>query len=335
MPKRIGRYTLALSNRPCILASATAVGKKEAEGPRGALFDKVYEDGKCAKDAWEEAESELQRAALAEALRKAGLEPSALDMLFAGDLLNQCLSSAVHASNLLLPYIGLYGACSTMAESLALASCFVEGGLASRCAALTSSHFCASERQFRFPLEYGSQRPASAQWTATASGAAIVGRGEGPCVSAVTFGKIVDFGVKDANNMGGAMAPAAADTLATFFQDTGSRPADFDLVLTGDLGAVGSELLHTLMEERGFPLGTVHDDCGLRLYDRKAQEVEAGGSGCGCSAAIVCGEIIPMLRERKLRRVLFAATGALMSLTSAQQRMSIPGIAHAVLLESE
>ena len=260
-----------------------------------------------------------------------------MDYILAGDLLNQCISSTFGLRSLGIPFLGQYGACSTMAQTLGLASLFVETGIARRAVAVTSSHFCSAERQFRFPLEYGGQRTPTAQWTATAAGSVVVGahgRGEVK-INAVTFGRIADLGIKDANNMGAAMAPAAAQTLHDYLTDTGASPSDYDLILTGDLGAVGCELMDEILEKDGIDIREIHNDCGLMIYERQAQDVHAGGSGCGCSAAVLCSIILRQLSSGELKKVLFIGTGALMSTTSSQQGESIPGIAHLVFLESQ
>ena len=257
-------------------------------------------------------------------------------MLFAGDLLNQCIGSSFGLRELNIPFVGLYGACSTMAESLALASLFADNRLADHAMAVTSSHFASAERQFRFPLEYGGVRTPTAQWTVTGSGAAVVSAdGEGPYVRGVTLGRIQDMGINDINNMGAAMAPAAASTIKQYLMDTGTRPQDYDGIYTGDLGMVGSELLLQLLSREDVNLEGVHQDCGLLIFDRERQDVHAGGSGCGCSGSVLCGHILPRLREGSLKNVLFIATGALMSPTSMQQGETIPSIAHLVHLSRE
>ena len=265
---------------------------------------------------------------------KAMLPPSSLDYVLAGDLLNQCVSSAFAMKDSALPYFGLYGACSTMAEGLSLAAMLLDGGFANRCCALTGSHFCSAERQYRFPLEYGGQRTPTSQWTVTGAGAVLLGStGRGVRITHITTGRIVDAGVADATHMGGAMAPAALDTLATHFEDTGRCPEDYDAIFTGDLGALGHDLLEDLFHKQGIELGPRYMDCGVLIYDRAAQDVGAGGSGCGCCASVLCAQILPGLEKGLWKRVLFAATGALMSPTSSQQGASIPGICHAVALE--
>ena len=335
MPERKGQFTVTLSSRPTILGYAAVAGKKEGEGPLGRYFDYIFEDTTLGEKTWEKAESALQREAFTRALDKAGLSPSQVNYLFAGDLLNQSIASTFGLREYNVPLFGQFGACSTMAQTLAMSSIFVDSGAADLCCAVTSSHFCTAERQFRFPLEYGGQRTPTSQWTATASGAAVVGMGGGKVhVEAVCGGRITDLGVNDANNMGAAMAPAAADTIYNFLTDTNTRPEDYDLILTGDLSAVGSELLQELLQRKGIDLGTRHADCGLMMYDRHTQDVHAGGSGCGCSAAIVCSYLLSKMERGALHNVLFIGTGALMSTTSSQQGESIPGIAHLVQLVS-
>ena len=335
MPERKGQFTVTLSSRPTILGYAAVAGKKEGEGPLGRYFDYIFEDTTLGEKTWEKAESALQREAFTRALDKAGLSPSQVNYLFAGDLLNQSIASTFGLREYNVPLFGQFGACSTMAQTLAMSSIFVDSGAADLCCAVTSSHFCTAERQFRFPLEYGGQRTPTSQWTATASGAAVVGMGGGKVhVEAVCGGRITDLGVNDANNMGAAMAPAAADTIYNFLTDTNTRPEDYDLILTGDLSAVGSELLQELLQRKGIDLGTRHADCGLMMYDRHTQDVHAGGSGCGCSAAIVCSYLLSKMERGELHNVLFIGTGALMSTTSSQQGESIPGICHAVAIEN-
>lgn len=328
--------TVILNNSPSIVSYGTAVGRMEGEGPLGSCFDYVSEDSTFGENTWEKAESRLQQHALEQALTKGGISEGELSFIFAGDLLNQCTSSAYSIRDIGAHFIGLYGACSTMAESLAVASVFMDNGVGQYNAALTSSHFCSAERQFRFPETYGGQRTPTAQWTATASGCAVVGKSEKPpYVRAVTFGKVVDMGIKDANNMGAAMAPAAYDTIKLHLKNTCTTLDHYDLILTGDLGFVGSELLKDLFLQDGITLGDNYNDCGLMLFDRDKQDVHAGGSGCGCSASVLCGHVLERVRKGELKNVLFAATGALMSTTLVQQGESIPGISHAVHISSE
>ena len=325
--------TLILEKSPGVISYGAVGSKKESEGPLAEGFDRLFPDSTLGEQTWEKAECRLQKEAIRIALEKGGVEPEQLDCLFAGDLLNQCSSSIYGLREVGAPFVGLFGACSTMAESLAMAALFLEGGFGERAAAITSSHFCSAERQFRFPLEYGGQRTPTSQWTVTGSGAVILGRPGGKVrVRGVTIGRIRDMGVTDANNMGAAMAPAAADTLERFFRDTGMSPKEFDLIATGDLGKVGSDLLLEVLEKDGWSLSGRHNDCGLMIYDRERQQVEAGGSGCGCSASVLCAHILPAMERGELGNVLFAATGALMSTTAVQQGESIPGIAHLVWL---
>ena len=339
MPTRIGRYTIQLQTNPSVLGFAAVVGQKDREGPYGKYYDQCHTDTTLGEASWEKAESRLQNEAVHLALNKAGLKSSDIDCIFAGDLLNQCISSTFGLRSLNIPFLGQYGACSTMAQTLAIASLFVESGAAVRAAAVTSSHFCSAERQFRYPLEYGGQRTPTAQWTATAAGSIILGaRSAYPSavvgMQAITFGRIMDYGMKDVANMGAAMAPAAANTLTDYFNDTGTNPQDYDLILTGDLGLVGSDLLDDLMKREGRDIRPVHNDCGLMIYDREKQDAHAGGSGCGCSAAILCSAILQQMSTGQLHKVLFLGTGALMSPTSSQQGESIPGVAPLVYLKS-
>ncbi|MCI8442121.1 MAG: stage V sporulation protein AD [Provencibacterium sp.] len=335
MPQRIGKYTTRLDSSPSVLGFAAIASKKEGEGPLAPYFDVICDDTAFGEQTWEKAESRMQKDAVNKALEKAGLSCAGIDYIFAGDLLNQCISSTYGLRDLGIPFFGLFGACSTMAESLCLSAMLVEGGLANTAAAVTSSHFCSAERQFRFPLEYGGQRTPTSQWTVTGAGAAIIGRKSvPPYLRALCIGTIEDMGVKDMNNMGAAMAPAAAATISRFFEDTCTGPDNYDLILTGDLGQVGSALLCELLCGKGYTLGEKHNDCGLMIYDRKKQDVHAGGSGCGCSASVLCSYVLPSIREGKLQDVLFIATGALMSPTSVQQGESIPGIAHLVHLSA-
>ncbi len=336
MSRYIKDGTVILETPPSILSYGSAVGRMEGEGPLGSCFDHVSEDSTFGENTWEKSESRLQQHALEQALMKGSFSESDISFIFAGDLLAQCTASAYSMRDKEIPFIGLYGACSTMAEALSAAAIFADNGIGRLTAALTSSHFCAAERQFRFPETYGGQRPPTSQWTATASGCAIIGKGDTPpYIRAVTVGKVNDMGIKDANNMGAAMAPAAYETIKTHLEVTGKKPEDFDLILTGDLGAVGSELLKDLFLQDGVTLGERHNDCGLLMFDSEKQDVHAGGSGCGCSASVLCGHILDRVKKGELKNVLFTATGALMSTTLVQQGESIPGIAHAVHISCE
>ena len=334
--KRLGRQTVALSNPPVIIASANVGGKMEGQGPLAQWFDEWSDDSFFGEKTWEKAESAMQKKALRRALQRSGLKPEQLDYVFAGDLLNQCIGSSFGLREFGVPFYGLYGACSTMGESLALASMMIDGGFAQYCAAMTSSHFCTAERQYRMPVPYGSQRTPTAQWTATAAGCSILSnKGDGPRITLVTCGKIVDKGIKDANNMGAAMAPAAYDTLRAFFTETDTAPEDYDRIITGDLGELGHSIVRDFFARDGVDFGDAFTDCGLLLYDRQRQDMHAGGSGCGCSASVFNGYILDQLRRGVWKRIVFAPTGALLSPTSSFQGESVPGICHAVCVCAE
>lgn len=334
--KKAGKRTLFFEQKPRILSAGSVVGKKEHEGPLSKEFDSYTADSFFGEKTFEKAESKLQKTAMETALQKAGLSPRDIDTVFAGDLLNQCIGSSFGLREFGIPFVGLYGACSTMALSAGLAALFVESGAANRAMAVTSSHFCSAERQYRFPLNYGCQRTPSSQWTVTGAGALIVANGTtGPYIRSVTFGEITDLGVKDMSNMGAAMAPAAASTLLHFLEDTGTKPEEFDLIVTGDLGEIGTKAFYRLLEGEKIDIRCRHSDCGLMIFDREKQDVHAGGSGCGCSAAVLCSYFWHRLLEKKLRNILFMATGALMSPTSSYQGESIPAIAHLINLKMD
>lgn len=327
--KRIGKRTIIFENKPRIISYGSVVGKKEHEGPLSNEFDSYTTDSFFGEKSFEKAESRLQKTAVQTALDKAGLTPDDIDNIFAGDLLNQCIGSSFGLRSFGIPFIGLYGACSTMALSAGLAAVFIDSGAAKKTISVTSSHFCSAERQYRFPLNYGSQRTPTAQWTVTGSGALILGKDGGDIyISSVTFGEIEDLNIKDANNMGAAMAPAAAGTLLNFFKDTETKPDDYDIIFTGDLGYVGTNLLYELLEREGIDIRCRHSDCGTMIFDREKQDVHAGGSGCGCSASVLCSYIMHRLEKGDFGNILFMSTGALMSPTSSFQGESIPGIAH-------
>lgn len=335
MSQKAGRSTLLLDTLPSVAAYAAVAGKKEGDGPLARCFDAIYDDTKMGEETWEKAESRMLKETVSRALQKGQLSAGEIDFIFAGDLLNQCIGSHYGLRDLSIPFYGLYGACSTMAEGLSFAALFVDNGLAGHAMAATSSHFCSAERQFRLPLEYGGQRPPTSQWTATAAGALVVGKHhQPPYVKAVCAGTITDLGIKDINNMGAAMAPAAAETILTYLRDSHTSPQDYDLILTGDLGMIGSTLLADLLRREGIEIDGVHNDCGKLLYDLETQDVHAGASGAGCSASVLCSWLLPRMREGALQNVLFLATGALMSTTSFQQGESIPAIAHLVHLSS-
>ena len=333
--KTVGAQTRRLRTCPSVLSFAAVGGRFEGKGPLREYFDELSEDHFFGEKTWEKGESTMQRHALSRALEKGGLKVSDLDLIFAGDLLNQCVGSSFALRESRIPFYGLYGACSTMGESLSLAALMLDGRYASCAAALTSSHFCTAERQYRMPVPYGSQRTPTAQWTATAAGCCILSNeGKGPAVTHAAIGRIVDRGITDANNMGAAMAPAAYDTLRALFSDTRTSPADYDLIVTGDLGRLGHEVVADLFARDGVDMTKNYKDCGLLLYDLERQDMLMGGSGCGCSAAVLNGYLLRGMREGKWNRIVFAPTGALLSPTSAMQGESIPGVCHAVILEN-
>ncbi len=335
MNKRLGKQTVKISHPVSILSSANIVGKKEGEGPLSQYFDVIMEDAAWGESSWEKTESKMQNEAVSHAIQKANLTPDDIDYILAGDLLNQCISSSFALRDLSIPFFGVYGACSTMAETISLGSMLIDGGFAEKISAVTSSHFCTAERQYRQPLEYGGQRTPTAQWTVTGSGSVVLSKdGEGPYVTHITTGKIIDMGIKDANNMGAAMAPAAADTLKAHFTDTGFKPNDYDMILTGDLGTLGKEILIDLMMHEGIDLRDNYDDCGCLIFDADTQDTHAGGSGCGCGAVTLTGFVLKLMNEKKINNVLFMATGALLSPTSTQQGESIPSVAHAVSISN-
>ncbi len=328
-----GRQSFCLENPPVITAWASVAGKKESEGPLAHTFDIKCRDPYFGQKTWEQGEKHMQQQALRKLMEKAGLQTQDLDIVFSGDLLNQCIGSSFSLRNTGIPHLGLYGACSTMAEGLLMASMAVGGGFADQAVALTSSHFASSERQYRFPLGYGGQRTPTAQWTVTGSGAALVSSsGKGPRITACTIGTVTDLGIKDANNMGAAMAPAALAAIKAHFADLNTSPNDFDLIITGDLGQLGKELLLELAKRDGLSLGGKLADCGCMVFDNTTQDVHSGGSGCGCSAITLCGELLGKLQSGKLKKILFCGTGALLSPTSTQQGLPIPGVCHAVCI---
>lgn len=333
---RKGRYVLEFENPPAITCWASVGGRTESEGPLGDRFDMVIEDDRFGMDTWESAESKLHSTSIGLLLNKAGLADRDIDCIYAGDLLNQCASSGFGIRDFDIPMCGMYGACSTSVLTMITAAVGVSSGYMRRAIASTSSHFCAAEKQFRLPLEYGGQRPQTSQRTVTGAGSALIepySGGAYPVIRSAIYGRIADKGVTDANNMGAAMAPAAAQTIADFLGDTGTSPGDYDLILTGDLGRVGSELLAELAEKQyGVDLSGVHRDTGLMMYFTDEQDVHSGGSGCGCCAAVLCSKIFEDIAAGRLGRVLVVATGALLSTVSPLQGESIPGIAHGVLI---
>lgn len=327
----IGKNSFKLTKPPTLVAWASVAGKKESEGPLGHCFDKTTQDTYWGEKSWEQAESRMQQIALGILAQKAHMDKQQFDLVLSGDLLNQCIGSAFTVRKTGIPHLGLYGACSTMAESLLIGSMIVGGGFKKNVVAMTSSHFASSERQYRFPLGYGGQRPPTSQWTVTGAGAVLLGsEGLGPKITACTIGTVTDMGISDANNMGCAMAPAAFDTIKTHLEDLSVDPDYYDLIITGDLGQLGKEALQALALRDGLTIGGRLVDCGTEVYDNTKQDVHAGGSGCGCSAITLCGYYLDKLRAGKLKRVLFCGTGALLSPTSTQQKLPIPGICHAV-----
>lgn len=332
--KRRGTQTIELKNPPKIISAFSIVGSKEGQGPLKQFFDKILDDDSCGKDSYEKAEREMMFTAIKEAIKDACLEETDINYLFSGDLLNQIISSSFAAREFSIPFFGLYGACSTMSESLSLAALMIDGGFAEYVVAATSSHFSSAERQFRFPLKYGSQRSQTAQWTVTGSGAMVLGKsGDFPEIRYVTTGLVKDYGFKDFNNMGAAMAPAAVDTIYKHFKDTGRTPRDYDMIATGDLGAVGKEITEKLLLEYGYDIRGNYIDCGDIIFNKEEQHTASGGSGCGCSAVVSAGYLYKSLMKKEIKRVLLVSTGALMSTTSSLQGDSIPGIAHAVSIE--
>ena len=327
---------LKFKKKISIVASGTVAGKLESEGPLGEIFDHIDKTDRFGADTWEKSESEMQRLAVGTAIKKAGYTPAEIDVLYAGDLLNQCVGSSFGLVEYNIPFFGIYGACSTLGEGMLLASIMLESGGARVCASSCSSHNCSAERQFRFPLEYGGQRPPTAQWTVTGAAAHVMARDrEGLArITGALVGIAVDGGIADANNMGAAMAPAAADTLLRYFAESREKPEDYDLILTGDLAYEGSELLRTLTKNRGLDISKRHNDCGMIIYDRRTQDVHSGGSGCGCSGIVFGAHILPRLADGRLGRILLMPTGALMNPASIQQGQSILGIAHLLRIES-
>lgn len=338
--KKIGKQTVRLSEGVRIMATASTVGKKEGEGPLGKYFDKVIEDSMFGEKSWELAESRFIRENMELVVQKAGLKMKDIDYLLCGDLLNQCTASTFGTMGFELPFFGLYGACSTMGESMSLGAMLIDGGFANHTLVGASSHFCGAEKQFRAPLELGNQRPPTSSWTVTGDGAAVLGKkGKFPCITEITTGKVRDMGITDANNMGAAMAPAAVDVLLNHFQDTGRTPQDYDVIATGDLGEIGRTLVMELMEKEGYHLSPIEEeggqftDCGIEIFDKETQDTHSGGSGCACSAVTFSAYFYPKLMAGEVKRMLFIPTGALLSTTSSQQGQNIPGIAHGVVIE--
>ena len=331
--RKRGKQSFELENQPVILSWASIAGKKESEGPLGAHYDITQIDSYFGKSTWEQAEIYMQELALKTIATKAKMRTDQFNVIFSGDLLNQCIGSSYALRNFKIPHFGLYGACSTMAESLLMSAMTVNAGYFENAVAMTSSHFASTERQYRFPLGYGGQRTPTAQWTVTGSGAVLVASsGNGPKITSCTIGTVVDLGIKDTNNMGAAMAPAAYQTIKSHFSDLGTNIESYDLIVTGDLGQLGKDILLTLAQKDGFEIGGKLCDCGTMVFDLLKQDVHCGGSGCGCSAIVLCSHFLEQLSAKKIKKILFCGTGALLSPTSAQQGLSIPGICHAVTI---
>lgn len=330
MAKYLSQGVFLLDTPVKIESFAAVVGEKEGQGPLGDFFDEVVNDSHFGQKTWEQAESKFQLEAVSLAIRKKNLTKEDIDVICAGDLINQCTGSSYGLRELSIPFLGLYGACSTMAEGLITASITIESGISKRSAAVTSSHFSTAERQFRAPLSYGGQRTPTSQWTCTASGAVLLSDSGNCGIYGGCIGKIADMGVNDITNMGSAMAPAASATIQRYLQATETSPDDYDCIVTGDLGVMGSTLLVELLQKQGIDISRQHKDCGVLIFDNDTQDTHCGGSGCGCSASVLCGYFLPMLERKDIKNMLFIATGALMSTMSIQQGESIPAVAHLV-----
>lgn len=335
MTQQMGSQSLQFAEAPFILSSASVVGKKEGEGPLGKLFDMVCSSDKFGEDSWEASESSMQKEAAALAMGKASVKPQDIRYVFAGDLLGQTIATSFGLMDYEIPLFGLYGACSTCGEALSLGAMCVAAGYADRVLALTSSHFASAEKQFRFPVEYANQRPLSATWTVTGSGAFVLAKGQGQAkITGITTGVITDYGVRDSMNMGAAMAPAAAKLIVQNFEDFGRGPQDYDLIITGDLGYVGQEILWKLVGDEGYDISKNHTDCGIEIFDAQRQGTQSGGSGCGCSAVTLSAYFLPKLASGNLKRILFVPTGAMLSQVSFNEGQNVPGTAHGVVIEA-
>lgn len=334
MSDRIGKQSLRFTEAPFIASSASVVGKKEGEGPLADYFDMIGKDDKFGCESWEEAESTLQKEAAVLAIGKSDYKKEDIRYIFAGDLLGQTIATSFGLMDFNIPLFGLYGACSTAGESMSLGAMCIAGGFAKQVLTITSSHFASAEKQFRFPLEYGNQRPLSATWTVTGSGAYLLSAAKSHVkIAGITTGKIVDYGIHDSLNMGAAMAPAACDTIAAHFEDFGSSPQEYDRIITGDLGYVGQTILIDLLKDKGYDISGIHSDCGIEIYDKEKQDTDSGGSGCGCSAVTLSAYFLPKIENGEWKKVLFIPTGALLSTVSFNEGKNVPGIAHAILLE--
>lgn len=329
-----GKQSIQFDIAPYVWEAASVAGKKESEGPLGKLFDVVDTDPMLGKETWEDAESELQRKAAEEVIKKSKLNKQDIRYILAGDLLEQMTATSFGIMDFNIPLLGLYGACSTMGEAMGLGAMLVAGGYGEYVLSMASSHFAGAEKQFRFPLDYGNQRPLAASWTVTGCGAVIISKKKGRAkIFGTTTGKIVDFGVKDSMNMGACMAPAACDTIYQNFMDFGYQPEEYDKIITGDLGYVGQEILLDLLKQKGFDISSQHMDCGIEIFDRQTQDTHNGGSGCGCAAVTFSSHILRQVEKGAWKKVLFVPTGALLSKTSFNEGRTVPGIAHGVIIE--
>ncbi len=332
---RLGKQTINFDSPPTIVECASIVGPKESNGPLAGYFDKCLDDEFWGEKTWEKAESKIIKETTNMVISKSKVPAANIDFCFAGDLLNQCISSCFGLREINIPFFGVFGACSTFVEAMSLASILIDAKAANNILCATSSHFCSAEKQFRFPLELGNQRPPTSQWTVTGAGATILSSsGNGPYITHITPGKIVDMGIKDASNMGAAMAPAAYDTLITHFKDTDRSPSYYDAIITGDLGYIGKDILKDLCKKDGYNINSNYNDCGVLIFDKLKQDTHSGGSGCACVATTFSGYLFKQLREHKINKLLLIATGALTNATTAQQGESIPGIAHAIAIEN-
>lgn len=338
----IGKQTIQFEHPPIILSHASVVGEMEGQGPLAPFFDQIESDPAFGQDSWEEGESEMVRRACQTAISKSGITKNDIRYIFGGDLLGQLIGTTFGLKDFDIPVFGLYGACSTCGEALSLAAMTVAAGYADNAMAITSSHYGSAEKQFRFPLEYGNQRPLSATWTVTGSGAFIVSATNSeqpmkqyPRITAVTTGKIVDYGVRDNMNMGACMAPAAADVIYQCLTDLNMKPTQFDKIITGDLGKIGSDILIKLLLDNDYDISKQHMDCGVEIYNNEKQDTHSGGSGCGCSAVTLAGYILHQMSSHIWKRILFVPTGALLSTVSFNEGQTIPGTAHALIIEQQ
>lgn len=337
MIKRVGKHTARLENPVYIIAASSTAGKKEGEGPLGKMFDRVLEDDMFGEQSWEKAESKIVKENFENVIKKSGMTADNIDICIAGDLLNQVSATTFGVRDLNIPFMGIYGACSTMGESMGMGAMFIDGGFAENVLAGASSHFCSAEKQYRAPLGMGNQRPQTSTWTVTGDGAVVLSKNQrpkAPVITEILTGSVVDMGIKDPNNMGAAMAPAAAELLISYFKETGRDPDYFDIIATGDLGYVGRTLTVELLAAEGYVLDSRYTDCGIEIYDKESQDTHSGGSGCACSALVFTSKFYKMLTDRTIKRMLLMPTGALMSPTTSQQGESIPSIAHGIVIES-